>query len=65
MLLFKYFYKRAKDGLPDSNGLLSAHVPRMTALAGQPRGIYPGACGISAELAVFDHEGKKRGPYNR
>jgi len=26
-LLFKYFEKRAKDGLPDPNGPLSARVP--------------------------------------
>ena len=37
---------------------------RMTALASQPRGpVYPGARGISAELAPS--EGKKRGPCNR
>ena len=32
--------KRAKDSLPDPDGLSSVHVyPRMTALAGQPRSI--------------------------
>ena len=38
MLLFKYFEKRAKDGLPDPNGPLSSCVPSDECV-GQPKGI--------------------------
>ena len=38
MPLFKYFEKRAKDGLPNPNGPLSSRVPSDESV-GQPRGI--------------------------
>ena len=38
MLLFKYFEKRAKDGLPDPNGPLSSRVPSDESV-GKPTGI--------------------------
>jgi len=38
MSLFKYFEKRAKDGLPDRNGPLSSHVPSDESVD-QPKGI--------------------------
>ena len=59
MSLFKYFEKRAKDGLPDPNGPLPARVPLDKSVV-QPTERYPGAREISAELA-----GRIRGPYNR
>ena len=40
MSLFKYLEKRAKDGLPDPNGLLSSHVPKpLDEIVSQLRGI--------------------------
>ena len=39
MLLFKYFEKRAKDGFPNPNGLLSSRVPSDESV-GQPKGIW-------------------------
>ena len=54
MSLFKYFEKRAKDGLPDPNGPLSTCVP-MDDSVGRPT--------ISAESAA--PEGEKCGSYNR
>ena len=62
MSLFKYYEKIAKDGLSDLNGPLSARVPSDDS-TGRPTERYPGARGISAELAAS--EGKKRGPYNK
>ena len=62
MSLFKYFEKRAKDGLPDSNGPLSSHVPLEESF-GQLKSGYLGAHGVSAESATS--EGRKRGPYDR
>ena len=59
MSLLNYFEKRAKDGLLDPNGPLSARLPSDNSVGKR----YPGARGISAELAAS--EGKKRGPYNR
>ena len=61
MLLFKYFEKRAKDGLPEPNGPLSAHVLTDDSV-GRPTERYPRACRISAEST--ESEGKKCGPYN-
>ena len=62
MLLFKYFEKRAKDGLPDPNGPLSPHVPSDKSI-NQPSKTYPGDRGVSVELVAS--EGRKSGPYNR
>ena len=53
--------KRAKNGLPDPDGPLSARLPSDDSL-GWPTKKYPGAHGIFAGLA--SSEGKKRGPYN-
>jgi len=57
MLLFKYFEKRAKDGLSDPNSPLFACVP-LDDSVGRPTKRYPGAHRISAELAAS--EGRKR-----
>ena len=62
MSLFKYFEKRAKDGLPDPNGPLSARAFTDNSV-GRLTERYPGAHGISAESAAS--EGKKCGPCNR
>ena len=40
MSLFKYFEKRAKDGLPDPNIPCLLVYPQTTPLASQPRGIW-------------------------
>ena len=61
---FKYFEKRAKDGLLDPNGSLSSRVPSDKGV-GQKRDIR-GLVHVeylSAEWAAS--EGKKRDPYNR
>ena len=57
MLLFKYFEKRAKDGLPNPNGPYLHVYPHTKALAN--RG-YLEARGVSAEWAAS--EGKKCDP---
>ena len=62
MLLFKYFEKRAKDGLPDPNGPLPARV-LLNSSIGRPTERYLRDRGVSAKSAVS--EGKKSGPYNR
>ena len=46
MSLFKYFEKRAKDGLTNRNGPLSSRVPSDESV-GQPKGIQ----GIAEETA--------------
>ena len=53
---------RIKNGLPDPNGSLSAHVPSDDSVGWQTKR-YPGARGISVELAAS--EGKNCGPYSR
>ena len=60
MPLFKYFEKRAKDGLSNPNGLLSSRIPSDKSI-GQPR--VSGSSQRSAESAPS--EGKKCGPSNR
>ena len=66
MLLFKYFEKRAKYGLPDPNGPLSSRVPSDESI-GQPRaGKVSGGSRSSYLLSrLAASEGKKSGPYNR
>ena len=51
MLLFKYFDKKAKDGLPDPNGPLSSHVP-LDKSVDQPRGIW----GLVEYLLSWQHQ---------
>ena len=58
MPLFKYFEKRAKDSLPNSNGPLFSCVPLDKSVS-QP-GVFAGGSWRSAELAA--PEGKKCGP---
>ena len=50
MSLFKYFEKRAKDGLPDPNGPLSSRVPSDKSV-GKPRDI----CGPAEYLLSWQH----------
>ena len=54
MLLFKYFEKRAKDGLPDP---WSSRVPSDESV-GQPKGIPRGMQGIAEETDVVHTIGK-------
>ena len=51
MSLFKYFEKRAKDGLLDPNGPLPACIPSDNTI-GRPTEKYPRARGMSAESAA-------------
>ena len=64
MSLFKYFEKRAQDGLPDPNGPLSSRACTL----GQkhwPTKKYPGAHTLYVSAKSAASEGKKRDPYDR
>ena len=65
MLLFKYFEKGAKDGLPDPNGPLSSRTYILGRGHWATDERYPGGSWSnykSAESAASD--GRKSGPYN-